>query len=246
MKSFSEAVRLAPASPATLYNQGRVLFDLHRYEEAHTALSRACELAPDLSPALYLLALLERQLNNSQKAADILQRVVALEPRNAVAFHLLAQNLAQLGRTADAIQQWQRAVEIDPEHAEALYSLARGLQKEDSAKARQYQERFAALQKKRQMTDQADTLGNFALASAQARDWPQAISRLKEALQVCGSCKSLGDIHKNLGLIYCRSGDLKNGEEQLHLALKIKPNDPDVLKALQVIAGLTKKETATQ
>ena len=89
------------------------------------------------------------------------------------------------------------------------------------------------------MTDQADTLGNFGLASASARDWPQAVAHLKEALQVCGQCKSLGNIHKNLGLIYCRSGDLRNGEEQLRLALKIKPNDPDVLKALQVIAGLT-------
>ncbi|MGH9426821.1 MAG: tetratricopeptide repeat protein, partial [Terriglobia bacterium] len=197
-------------------------------------------------PALYLLALLERQLNNSQKAADLLQRVAALEPRNAVAFHLLAQNLLQLGRIDDAVQAWKSALEADPEHAEALYNLARVLQKEDSSQARQYQQRFSALQQKRQMTDQADTLGNFGLASASARDWPQAVAHLKEALQVCGQCKSLRDIHKNLGLIYSRSGDLRKGEEQLRLALKIKPYDADVLKALQVIASLTQKGTATQ
>jgi hypothetical protein len=72
------------------------------------------------------------------------------------------------------------------------------------------------------------------------------VAHLKEALQVCGQCKSLGTIHKNLGLIYCRSGDLRNGEEQLRLALKIKPNDPDVMKALQVIASLTPNKTTGQ
>ena len=172
--------------------------------------------------------------------------MVALEPRNAVAFHLLAQNLAQLGRNVEAIQQWQRAVEIDPEHGEALYNLARSLQKEDPAKARQYQERFAALQQKRQMTDQADTLGNFGLASARPAIGRRQWLVLRKPLQVCGQCKSLGDIHKNLGLIYCRSGDLRNGEEQLRLALKLKPNDPDVLKALQVVASLAPKRTNSQ
>ena len=181
---------------------------------------------------------MERQLNNSFRAAELLHRVAALEPQNAAAHHLLAQNLSQLGRTTEAILEWQKAVEVDPEHAEALYSLARALQKQNPQQARLYQERFAALQKKRQMTDQADTLGNFGLAAASARDWPQAIAHLKEALQVCGKCKSLADIHKNLGLIYCRSGDLKNGEEQLRLALKMKSGDPDVSKALQVIANL--------
>jgi len=246
LRSFSEAVRLAPNAAAARYNKGRALFDLHRYEEARTELNRAAELGPDQAPTLYSLALLERQLNNSQRAAELLQRVVALEPQNAVAHHLLAQNLSRLGRNAEAIQQWQKAVEIDPGHGEALYNLARGLQKEDPAKARLYQERFTALQQKRQMTDQAETLGNFGLASATARDWPQAVAHLKEALQVCGQCKSLGDIHKNLGLIYCQSGDLRNGEEQLRLALKIKPNDPDVLKALEVIASLAPKRTAGQ
>ena len=42
LNSFSEAVRLAPNAAAARYNKGRVLFDLHRYEEARTELNRAC------------------------------------------------------------------------------------------------------------------------------------------------------------------------------------------------------------
>jgi Flp pilus assembly protein TadD len=43
-------------------------------------------------------------------------------------------------------------------------------------------------------------------------------------------------------LILARSGDLKNGEEELRVALKLKPNDPDVLKALSIIEGLRSKQ----
>ena len=91
------------------------------------------------------------------------------------------------------------------------------------------------MQKKRLATDRATTLSNFAIASAQAHDWQQAVSQLKEALELCGDCRSKGDLHKNLGLIYCRSGDIENGAQQLHLAEKLIPDDPDVKKALQTV-----------
>ena len=112
--------------------------------------------------------------------------------------------------------------------------------------ANQYQQRFEALQKKRQITDRAETLGNFALASAEARDWDQAVAQLKEALQICGDCRSRAALHKNLGLIYCRSGEVRNGERELRVAAKLKPNDPDVVKALEVIRSLVPNETADE
>src|ERR1043166_7727142 len=71
--------------------------------------------------------------------------------------------------------------------------------------------------------------------SLAARDWPQAIAQLKEALQVCGNCSALPLLHKDLGLIYCRSGDWKNGKSELLEARKLTPNDPDVAQALRVL-----------
>ena len=88
------------------------------------------------------------------------------------------------------------------------------------------------------VTDQAGTLSNFALASAAAHDVQQAVSQLREAIEVCGECSRRGDLHKNLGLIYCRSGDLENGVQQLKLAQKLIPADSDVVKSLQIIADL--------
>ena len=74
--------------------------------------------------------------------------------------------------------------------------------------------------------DRAQTLGNFALSAAAAHDWPQAIAQLKEGLQVCGDCSALALLHKDLGLTYCRSGDLKNGLAELLEAKKLTPAGP--------------------
>jgi len=99
---------------------------------------------------------------------------------------------------------------------------------EASVTRKQYQAHFVEIQRKRRISERADTLGNFALAVAQ----------LEEAVQMCGDCPSKGDLHKNLGLIYCRSGSLDKGERELRVAQGLKPNDPDVKKSLELIAEL--------
>jgi len=96
------------------------------------------------------------------------------------------------------------------------------------------------LQARRHIMDRAQTLGNFALSSAAAHDWPQAISQLQEGLKICGDCTALALLHKNLGLIYCRSGDLKSGRVELLEALKLTPKDPDITAALQVLEKISK------
>jgi tetratricopeptide (TPR) repeat protein len=238
LAEFSQVVNLAPTSSAARYNKGRALFDLRRYEDARAELEAAARQSPDLSPALYLLALAEKQLDHVARSTEVLKRVVALEPRNADALYQLGQDLSRAGQTKEAVVYWKKAVEINPDHAEALYNLTRATVSTNPTEAKQYQERFAALQKKRQITDRAETLGNFALASAGARDWPQAVAQLKEALDICGECRSKADLHKNLGLIYCKSGALREGARELRLALQLKPQDHDVLQALNVIATL--------
>ena len=102
---------------------------------------------------------------------------------------------------------------------------------------------FKALQAAQHITDRANTLGNFALASAAAPDWPKAIDQLKEAISACGQCDSLAPLHKDLGLIYCRSGDYKNGRIELLAAQKLAPTDEDVKKALNLLESV---ESPTQ
>jgi len=63
---------------------------------------------------------------------------------------------------------------------------------------------------------------------------------LKEAIETCGKCSVLPQLHKDLGLIYCHSGNFKNGRIELLEAQKLSPGDEDVAKALRLLelAGL--------
>ncbi len=91
-----------------------------------------------------------------------------------------------------AIAQWRKVIELNPDHGEALYNLSRQLAQSDPDEAKRLQSRFESLKKQKQIMDQAETLGNFALSSAAAHDWPEAIAQLKEGLRLCGNCRARG------------------------------------------------------
>ena len=240
LTEFTESLRLSPDLAPAHYFKGRSLFDLKRTDEARADAEAAVKLAPGYAPALYLLALIEKQAGNAPRSTELLRRVVAVEPNNGDALYMLGQNLARMEKPGEAIEQWKHVLAVNPGHAEALYNLSRALAKSAPAEASRYQQQFKELQQKRQITDRAEMLGNFAITAAAARDWAQAVEQFKEALEVCGECRSLGDLHKNLGLIYCKSGDLAKGRLELEAARKLKPNDPDIEQALLVTSAAMK------
>ena len=240
LAAFSDAVRLAPNSAVAHYNLGRVLLDLQRNQEAEPELEAATRLDPNSTESWYLLGLIARQSGNTDTAIQQFSKAVALKPDYADARYMLGRELLHKGDNPSAIMQWRKAIEIQPDYGEALYNLARLLAKTDPADAKRLQTRFDDLQAQKHIMDRASTLGNFALASADAHDWPQAISRLKEGIALCKDCGALPLLHKDLGLIYCRSGELKNGRSELLVAQKLSPADPEVAKALHILDSLQK------
>ncbi|HYK37819.1 tetratricopeptide repeat protein [Alloacidobacterium sp.] len=240
LAEFSEAAHLDPNNAAARYNKGRVLLDLQRNSEAKPELEAAVRLDPNQAEAWYLLGLISRQADETDTAIAQFQKAVAARRDYAEAYFMLGQALQHKGDTAGAVQQWRKAIEIRPQYSEALYNLARLLKKSNPDEAKTLESRFEALQADEHITDRASTLGNFALASADAHDWPQAISQLKEALSVCKDCSALPTLHKDLGLIYCRAGDYGNGRTQLLEAQKLAPKDADIVQALNVLDSLQK------
>ena len=160
---------------------------------------------------------------------------VQLKPDNADALYLLGQGLLRSGDHAGAIAQWRKAIEVRPDFSEVLYNLSRVYAKSDPEEAKRLQNQFERLQAQEHITDRAQTLGNFALASADAHNWPQAIAQLKEAIRVCGDCDALPLLKKDIGLIYCRSGDLKAGRAELLEAQKLNARDLDIEQALRFL-----------
>jgi tetratricopeptide (TPR) repeat protein len=82
------------------------------------------------------------------------------------------------------------------------------------------------------------------MASADARDWAEAVEDTKEALHICGGCRFAAGLHRNLGLIYCRKGDPEDGRRELEAALKLKPDDPEAQRALERVVSLLSKQPA--
>ena len=238
LEQFSGAVRLSPGSPAAHYNKGRVLYDLGGVQEARSALETACSLNPNYPAALYLLAETARNLGDTEKSIQLLDGLVKLTPANSDAQSLLGQDLLRLGRSGEAIEHLRLAVEADPENSRALYNLAQTLKKLGKPQADEYLVRLENLTKQRQISDRVQQLGVFAMAAADARDWAEAVEDTKEALHLCGGCRIAAGLHRNLGLIYCRKGDLENGKRELEAALKLKPDDPEAQRALERAVSL--------
>jgi tetratricopeptide (TPR) repeat protein len=235
LKEFSEAIRVAPNFAPAYYNKGRVLYDLDHKKEALPFLETACRLQPNYPLALYLFALV---LGASPRAVEVLDRLVAIDPENADAHYLLGQDLMRAGKTHEAIEHWETAVRLDPQNLSSLYNLARALAKANDPQANAYRERFEALQKTQQLSDRVQTLNNFALEAANAHNWPQAIEQLQEAIKTCGQCQQLPVLHRNLGLIYARKGDVRQGERELESTLQINPKDSDAQQALRALQNV--------
>ncbi|WP_158750008.1 tetratricopeptide repeat protein [Acidobacterium sp. S8] len=242
LAEFSEAVRLDPNSAAAHYNKGRILLDMQRNIDAKPELEAAVRLDPSTAEAWYLLGLISRQADQTDEAIGQFEKAIVAKPDYVEALFMLGQQLARKGDTAGAVKQWRKAIEIRPQYSEALFNLARILRKSNPEEAKTIEARFENLQTQEHITDRASTLGNFALASADAHDWPQAISQLKEALQVCEDCSALPVLHKDLGLIYCRAGDFNNGKAELLEAQKLAPKDGDIVQALNVLKSMEKSQ----
>jgi tetratricopeptide (TPR) repeat protein len=240
LTEFSEALKLDPGSAPAHYNKGRVLLDLRRYPEAQPDLETTVHLDPQNAEAWYLLGLIHKTAGNAQEAVQVLEKSAELDPKNADTLFVLGQERLHAGDPAGAVAEWRKVIRLNPEHGEALYNLSRQLAQSEPEEAKRMQARFEALQAEKQIMDRAQTLGNFALASAAAHDLPQAISQLKEGIQVCGSCTALGQLHKDLGLVYLHSGDIQDGLLELQEAKKITPTDTDIDKAIRIAQSIHK------
>ena len=56
-----------------------------------------------------------------------------------------------------------------------------------------------------------------------------------QALAECGACAARGQIHKNFGLVYGRSGDYQSAELQMQNAVDILPDDTEVREAIVIV-----------
>jgi tetratricopeptide (TPR) repeat protein len=242
LKEFSEAVRLAPESALAHYNRGRLLYDAGNHQEAQAELETARRLSPDDPRTLYLLALAAAQMNNFARSAELLKKLVQVETRDSDAQELLGEVLLRLGKTTEAIEHWQAALDVDPNKLMVLYDLSNLLGKLGRPEASNYARRLDALERRQQLTDLVLLLDHFSEEAARTHNWPEAVAQLQEAQRLCGACAQAPDLHRDLGLIYCRQGRIEDGRAELRMAAKLKPDYSEVLKTLQVLESIRNEQ----
>ena len=240
----NEAVRLAPQSGVVHFYRGRVLYDLGRMTEAQPEFETARRVLPQMPEPRYYLALIDKQEGKFPLAAGLLEETVQIQPRNVMAWYLLGQCYEQQSATDKAVAAWRQAVALDPNFSQALFGLARALRSSDRAESDKFMARYVGIQKQRRILDSAGTLANNGVVAASAHDWPEATRQLKAAIAECGDCAVKADLHKKLGLIDCQAGDLNDGEKELLTAKALKPTDPEIQRALLLIAEARNQHTA--
>lgn len=241
----NEAVRLAPQSGVVHFYRGRVLYDLGRTTEAQSDFETARQIVPQMPEPRYYLALIDKQQGKLPLAAGLLEETVQLQPRNVMAWYLLGQCYEQQSETDKAVAAWRQAIALDANFSQALFGLARALRSSDRAESDKLMARYVEIQKQRRILDSAGTLANDGVVAASAHDWPEATRQLKAAIAECGDCAVQADLHKKLGLIDCQAGDLNNGEKELLTAKGLKPTDPEIQRALQLIAQARNQHPAS-
>jgi len=235
LKESSIAIRLAPRSENAHFLRGRLLIDLGKHEEARDEFRKALEIAPKYAEALYYWATLEGDEGNRVMQGDLLKRYLRLRPDQSTAFDQLGQVLEEEHKESEAVVAWRRAIALNPEYSEAIYSLARALRLTDPVESKQLMERVQELGSNQRTADRITMLGNQANAKMFEANYKGAIDDLKNAIVLCGRCKLLGALEKNLGLAYCHAGQLDAGERALKISESLIPDDPDVKAALQIV-----------
>src|ERR1017187_5434185 len=235
LKEVSIALKLAPNLPSAHVNRARILTDLHRQNEAKDEFKIACRLASNDPSCFFNWALREREMGDSAKETELLQQAVKLQPGDYDAAFFLARSLQEQSRDAQAVEALQHALAINPDSEEALYMLSRELRKTDPEMSKELFQKFKSKQHQQAVLDESKSLGNEAYVAANKQDWPEAIRLLRKAIETCGDCQVAAGLHKDLGLVLCRAGSIDEGRNELKIALKLNPDDPDVVKSLAIL-----------
>ncbi|MFH0981673.1 MAG: FG-GAP-like repeat-containing protein [Planctomycetota bacterium] len=147
VKSFEEAVKLAPDSPELRVNLAIAVYNRSAkgdLEQAEKLLDEVVRAQPDNARAWYVRGITHQYSGRDEQAVACFETVLRLAPGDAWAWYLLARSKAHLGRPYRA--DLERAVRENPALASAYYDLMRlAVQEGDQDKTRVYQEEFERL-----------------------------------------------------------------------------------------------------
>jgi tetratricopeptide (TPR) repeat protein len=116
----------APSAQAS-FDQGLVLHQAGRTQEARALYEQALAADPDHFDAVHLLGVIRVQAGEAAAGVALIERAVAANPNMAAAISNLGWALAEAGRPGDAVAAYDRALALDPGYVAGHYNRANTL-----------------------------------------------------------------------------------------------------------------------
>lgn len=189
-------------------------------------LNQAAKEDPENLDVRTYLSQLYFQQRKFNKATEQLKFILGKEPKNTMAKLFLGLVYDEQGLRADAIKQFQEILAIDPNDPDALnalgYIYAYAGEKLDEAEKLIVK----ALEKDAKNGAYVDSLGWVYYKKGQ---FDKARKKLEEAAFL----EQDPVIFDHLADTYFKLGDKNKAKENWQKALKLKPNDPKIVKEIQ-------------
>ena len=117
---YEQASNLKPA----LFNRGKALQELKRFESAVESYEKGLQVEPDNAEALSNCASALLILQKPEEALRYCERAIALKPDFPEAYNNLGGALRRLGKHEEAVEACEIALQLKPEYPTALSNLA--------------------------------------------------------------------------------------------------------------------------
>jgi tetratricopeptide (TPR) repeat protein len=224
-KSAEETLRAAlvqrPDSAEVHYTFGLILRSADRLEEAEREFRRTLEINPRYSVSRRALALLLRQNGKPDAARTELEMVIAELPEDAGSHYNLGSILMQQGNVAQAIPELRRAFEFDRLLTAAGFMLVQALSKSGRA------DEASIVRQEAESSDRRKKDAGRSIVSLQMAAQDSARGDSAAAVQVLTEAAAITpdfpDVHYQLALALCRTGERELCERELRTVLEIKP-----------------------
>jgi arylsulfatase A-like enzyme/Tfp pilus assembly protein PilF len=150
-----------------------------------------------------------------------LEEVIREDPTVIEARQVRATVYLQLDRAEEAIQECQEALKIDPEYNAAIFTLAQAYKK-----LKMHDEAVAGFNRALQL-DPRDPKPyvNLGEVYLETKDLDKAIASFEQAISIDPQHSSLA--HNNLGAAFLEKKMLERAEQELIIALEMRPRIPD-------------------
>lgn len=221
IKTYKIALEINPKNTMAYFNIGSAYQIQQRHELACEYFNKAIELEEDES-FLAALALSEVKLEDYENALKHYKQLALMCPGKENYKYNVVTCYEAIGDFKTAINMLESMIYVNPKFilpAQKLANLYIKTNQLNKAK-----EIFDNILLKNKLT--AETLHQYALLSSSLCDTDTAEKMLKKVIKMN---PEMAKAHKDLGIIYLNKRLFSYAEDELKIALKLEPNDFDIL-----------------